>query len=130
MILRRWPIAGSRSLCCGSGGMAPAVAPALAKQMTEARLAEARFDLVTYCASCRARLTAAGRPSLHLLELIFNPHWRQAIRPAPAGSKTRWFRRWRLEAVFGEIITPWERGLGAEGPYPLSQTLSPNPHIG
>ena len=44
-----------RSLCCGSGGMAAAVAPDLARQLTEARLAEAKFDLVTYCAACRVR---------------------------------------------------------------------------
>ena len=91
------------SLCCGSGGMAPAVAPALAKQMTEARLAEARFDLITYCASCRARLTAAGRPSLHLLELIFNPRWRRHKASPPAGSKTRWFRRWRLKRYLEKL---------------------------
>ena len=92
-----------RSICCGSGGMAPAVAPALAKRMTEARLAEARFDLVTYCASCRARIATAGQPSLHLLELMFNPNWRQAKKAAPAGSKTRWFRRWRLKRYFEKL---------------------------
>ena len=86
-----------RSLCCGSGGMVPAVAPALAKQMTEACLTEAGHDLVTYCAACRARFAAAGRPSLHLLELIFNPNWRRARTSAPASSLTRWIRRWRLK---------------------------------
>ncbi len=91
------------SICCGSGGMAPALAPALAKRMTEARVAEARFDLLTYCASCRARITAAGQPSLHLLELIFNPRWRQHKASPPAGSKTRWFRRWRLKRYLEKL---------------------------
>lgn len=86
-----------RSLCCGSGGMVPAVAPALARQLTEARLAEAKFDLLTYCAACRARFAAAGRPSLHLLELIFNPDWRAARSIPPPSSLTRWLRRWRLK---------------------------------
>ncbi|MCL4503218.1 MAG: FAD-dependent oxidoreductase [Deltaproteobacteria bacterium] len=86
-----------RSICCGSGGMVPAVAPALAQKMTEARLAEAKFDLITYCAACRARFAAAGRPSLHLLELIFNRNWREARTAAPASSLTRWIRRWRLK---------------------------------
>jgi len=92
-----------RSICCGSGGMAPAVAPALAQRMTEARVAEAKFDLITYCASCRARIAAAGQPSLHLLELMFNPDWRRAKQAAPVGSKTRWFRRWRLKRYFEKL---------------------------
>jgi Fe-S oxidoreductase len=92
-----------RSICCGSGGMAAAVAPALAQRMTDFRLSEANLDLVTYCAACRARFAAAGRPSLHLLELIFNPGWRQARTVKPAGSLTRWLRRWRLKRYFEKL---------------------------
>jgi glutamate synthase (NADPH/NADH) small chain len=92
-----------RSLCCGSGGMVAAVAPDLAQRMTEARLAEARFDLLTYCAACRARFAAAGRPSLHLLELLFNPGWRRDKQSAPASSLTRWLRRWRLKRFFEKL---------------------------
>jgi Fe-S oxidoreductase len=92
-----------RTICCGSGGMAPAVAPALAKEMTDFRLSEAKFDLITYCAACRARFAAAGRPSLHLLELLFNPNWRQAKASPPAGSLTRWLRRWRLKRYFEKL---------------------------
>ena len=51
-----------RSICCGSGGMAPTVAPALAQRMTEFRLSKAQYDLVTYCAACRAHF-AHGRPA-------------------------------------------------------------------
>jgi NADPH-dependent glutamate synthase beta subunit-like oxidoreductase len=90
-----------RSLCCGSGGMAPAVNPTLARKMTEFRLSEANRDLVTYCAACRARLAGAGRPTVHLLELLFNPGGWQATKAAPpAGSLKRWWRRWRLKRHF------------------------------
>ncbi|MGD0826625.1 MAG: FAD-dependent oxidoreductase [Desulfobaccales bacterium] len=92
-----------RSICCGSGGMVPAVAPALAQRMTEFRLSEAQFDLVTYCATCRARFAAAGRPALHLLEMIFNPGWRQAKTSPPPGSLNRWLRRWRLKRRFEKL---------------------------
>jgi NADPH-dependent glutamate synthase beta subunit-like oxidoreductase/Fe-S oxidoreductase len=91
------------SICCGSGGMAPTVAPALARGMTEARLKEAGFDLLTYCASCRARLAATGQPTVHLLELLFNPHWRETKGAAPAGSMTRWIRRWRLKRYIEKL---------------------------
>ena len=67
-----------RSICCGSGGMVPTVAPELArKRMTEFRLSEATRDLVTYCAACRARLAKAGHPTLHVLDLPFNPAWQR-----------------------------------------------------
>ena len=116
-----------RSLCCGSGGMVPAVAPALAQQMTEARLAEARFDLVTYCAACRARFAAAGRPSLHLLELIFNPNWRAGQDRRPRRLPDPLAPPLAAEEVFREIVmVRGDAGLGARL-LPLSQAPRPTP---
>jgi Fe-S oxidoreductase len=89
-----------RSICCGSGGMVPAVAPMLAKKMTNFRLSEATRDLVTYCASCRARLAKAGHPTLHVLELPFNPAWQQTKSQPPPHSLVRWWWRWRLKRYF------------------------------
>jgi NADPH-dependent glutamate synthase beta subunit-like oxidoreductase len=86
-----------RSICCGSGGMAPAVNAPLAQKMTEFRLSEADHDLVSYCASCQARFAGAGRPSLHLLDLVFNPDWFHTRTTPPSGSLRRWWRRWRLK---------------------------------
>jgi NADPH-dependent glutamate synthase beta subunit-like oxidoreductase len=92
-----------RSICCGSGGMVPAVAPDLAKKMTDFRLSEATLDLVTYCASCRARLNKAGHPTLHVLDLPFNPNWQQTKTQPPPHSLMRWWRRWRLKRYFGRL---------------------------
>ena len=92
-----------RSICCGSGGMVPAVAPELAKKMTDFRLSEATRDLVTYCASCRARLAKAGHPTLHVLDLPFNPAWQQTKTQPPPHSLIRWWRRWRLKRHFGRL---------------------------
>lgn len=89
-----------RSICCGSGGMVPAVAPKLAKKMTDFRLSEATRDLVTYCASCRARLSKAGHPTLHVLDLPFNPAWQQTKNQPPPHNLLRWWRRWRLKRHF------------------------------
>ncbi len=91
------PHHGERTICCGAGGMAPAVDAALAQKMTDFRLSEARHDLVTYCATCRARFAAAGHPSLHLLELLFNPRWQQERTASPPHSLKRWWQRWRLK---------------------------------
>ena len=92
-----------RSICCGSGGMVPAVAPELAKRMTDFRLSEANRDLVTYCASCRARLAKAGHPTLHVLDLPFNPAWQQTKTQPPPHSLIRWWRRWRLKRYFEKL---------------------------
>ena len=92
-----------RSICCGSGGMVPAVAPELARKMTDFRLSEATRDLVTYCASCRARLAKAGRPTLHVLDLPFNPAWQQTKTQPPPHSLLRWWRRWRLKRYLGKL---------------------------
>ena len=89
-----------RSICCGSGGMVPAVAPMLARRMTDFRLSEANRDLVTYCASCRARLAKTGHPTLHVLDLPFNPNWQQSKTQPPPHSLLRWWRRWRLKQHF------------------------------
>ena len=35
-----------------------------------------------------------------------------------------------MRVVLPYVFSFWERGLWADGPYPLSQTLSPNPHKG
>jgi NADPH-dependent glutamate synthase beta subunit-like oxidoreductase/ferredoxin len=89
-----------RSICCGSGGMVPAVAPELAKKTTDFRLSEATHDLVTYCASCRARLAKTGYPTLHVLDLVFNPAWPRTKSQPPPPSRARWWRRWRLKRHF------------------------------
>jgi Fe-S oxidoreductase len=97
------PHHGERTICCGAGGMAPAVDAKLAQKMTDFRLSEAKHDLVTYCATCRARFAAAGHPSAHLLELLFNPHWQQERTAPPAPSLKRWWQRWRLKRHLQKI---------------------------
>ena len=92
-----------RSICCGDGGMVYAVDPALAAKMTAFRLSEAHLDLVTYCATCRARFALSGRPALHVLELLFNPDWPKASAAPPPGSLKRWWQRWRLKRYFQNL---------------------------
>ncbi|MHB8067803.1 MAG: FAD-dependent oxidoreductase [Desulfobaccales bacterium] len=98
--LEEMPHNRERTICCGAGGLVPAVDNALAKKMTAFRLSEARQDLVVYCATCRGKFVNAGHESLHLLELLFNPGWRQAKAATPASPTRRWWGRWRLKRWF------------------------------
>ena len=70
-----------RSICCGSGGMAPAVAPALAKQMTDSawRRPIGPGHLLRRLPGPLGR----GPAFAALLELIFNPAWRQTRTQPP-----------------------------------------------
>jgi NADPH-dependent glutamate synthase beta subunit-like oxidoreductase/Fe-S oxidoreductase len=89
-----------RTICCGAGGLVPAVDKPLSQKMTAFLLSEATRDLVVYCATCRAKFVNAGHHSLHLLELLFNPSWRQAKAATPASPTKRWWNRWRLKRWF------------------------------
>jgi Fe-S oxidoreductase len=95
--LEEMPHARERTICCGAGGLVPAVDNSLAQKMTAFRLSEATRDLVIYCASCRSKFVKMGHHSLHLLELLFNPRWPQAKAAAPYSSAKRWWSRWRLK---------------------------------
>jgi NADPH-dependent glutamate synthase beta subunit-like oxidoreductase len=95
--LEEMPHHRGRSICCGAGGMVPVVDAALARRMTDFRLAEASRDLLTYCASCRAMFARAGHRSAHVLELFFNREWQASLAAPAATSLTRWWRRWRLK---------------------------------
>ncbi len=81
------------TICCGTGGMVPYVDVGLAFKSAKRRAEEAHFDLVTYCATCREQLAnpeAAGKPCVHILDLIFNPDWEQArLNPPNIGATKR-----------------------------------------
>ncbi|MFO8010173.1 MAG: (Fe-S)-binding protein [Dehalococcoidia bacterium] len=69
--------------CCGQGGGVPYVSPQLAANMTRRRVEQLPADVVTYCASCREAF-APYKPSLHVLDLLFNPNWSEE-KTKPAG---------------------------------------------
>jgi NADPH-dependent glutamate synthase beta subunit-like oxidoreductase/Fe-S oxidoreductase len=62
--------------CCGMGGMVAFTSPELAGKITKGRVEEASHDLLTYCATCQGALSAQ-KSTLHILDLIFNPNWRE-----------------------------------------------------
>lgn len=65
---------GDRTRCCGAGGGVSFIDLDLQRRMVRRRAEEASFDLVSYCGACRETL-ARERPSIHVLDLVFNPNW-------------------------------------------------------
>lgn len=65
----------SRSLteCCGFGGLMANANPSLARDVARRRAEQSPLDFVAYCAMCRDNLAAAGKRTLHILDLIWPP---------------------------------------------------------
>ena len=69
-------------MCCGLGGQIPFANMPLSKNMAKQRAEQAELDILTYCASCRDAL-APHKPTLHILDLIFNSNWKEAMVEPP-----------------------------------------------
>lgn len=58
--------------CCGVGGMVCNSNPSLYEKIYKRRANDCTQDnVVTYCGSCRGTMQAAGKDSIHILNLIF-----------------------------------------------------------
>lgn len=118
--------------CCGYGGLASEANPTLALSYASSRLHDTDKDLLVYCAMCRERMQMVGKPSLHLLDLLFpgpdmqNPQ--QALsRPALGISERQEgrlrFRRKALKECWGENSPPPALGLRVNISPEVAQTL-------
>jgi glutamate synthase (NADPH/NADH) small chain len=98
--------------CCGFGGLMQDANPALAREVVARRAAESPLDYVTYCAVCRDNLAAAGKRTLHLLDLIFpDPSEKDPASRKRPGWSQRQENRARLKA---ELLTELWGEKGAE----------------
>lgn len=79
---------GELTECCGFGGLLENANPELSKKMRAARVTQSDADFLTYCAMCRDQLAKAGKPVLHLLDLLF-PETALAANEPPASLSTR-----------------------------------------
>jgi glutamate synthase (NADPH/NADH) small chain len=57
--------------CCGYGGVAWLAHPELVNDMVRRRTGEDQADYLTYCVMCRDLFAAQGKPTLHLLDLVY-----------------------------------------------------------
>lgn len=76
----------SRNLteCCGYGGVAWLAHPDLVKDILNRRINEDDADYLTYCVMCRDMLAGEGKPTLHLLDLMYGQDLEKlAVRKGP-----------------------------------------------
>ncbi|MDR1028050.1 MAG: NAD(P)-binding protein [Clostridiales Family XIII bacterium] len=91
--------------CCGWGGHVSIANPDFAKFRIDRLIAQSPFPYIAYCANCRDILAKAGKPALHILDVIFDLG--EADRVAPGWSDRRKNRE-RLKSKLGQ-------GFGGEG---------------
>ena len=84
--------------CCGAGGMAWNANPDFLSRVIGERAGETEHDMVSYCAGCRLAFASAKKPSLHILDLFFNPDWSRDKFRAPPHPLVKWRNRWRLKS--------------------------------
>lgn len=61
------------SECCGSGGMVRITNISISENQSNKRANEAKTDnVISYCQSCCESMIIANKPTLHILDLIFN----------------------------------------------------------
>nr|VFJ58990.1 MAG: NADPH-dependent glutamate synthase beta chain [Candidatus Kentron sp. FM]VFJ62325.1 MAG: NADPH-dependent glutamate synthase beta chain [Candidatus Kentron sp. FM]VFK13239.1 MAG: NADPH-dependent glutamate synthase beta chain [Candidatus Kentron sp. FM] len=71
--IEEMPNAREHARCCGIGGMAGYADPQRLTRAIRDRAFETPHDIVTYCAGCRSTLASSGKPTVHILDLFFNP---------------------------------------------------------
>lgn len=87
------PNHGRHAFCCGEGGCVMAVAPDLANQWRQQRVRQSQQRLIaTYCAGC-VEFLQPMTPTVHLLDLLFDPQTTLDGKTASAGSLKRYLNR-------------------------------------
>lgn len=84
------------SSCCGFGGLASFVNPAVTDQIVDRCIVQNDADYLTYCAMCRDNFARRGKRAVHLLDLLFPGAGDAASRPDP-GFSQRQENRGRLK---------------------------------
>ncbi|MDR1205313.1 MAG: NAD(P)-binding protein, partial [Peptococcaceae bacterium] len=64
------PPESADAVCCGWGGQYEIANPAMARAVTGGRQADPETVYVTYCANCRDTFARAGKPVLHILDIL------------------------------------------------------------
>jgi len=100
--------------CCSYGGQMWLANPDLAAKTVQRRISESQKDYVTYCAMCRDFFARHGKPSLHLLDLIFGKDLHSLARRIGPGYSQRHenrahLKRSMLKGIWGEDMADGEK---------------------
>jgi len=93
-----------KTRCCGMGGLIAYADFKFNMQVIKSRVKELPNDVLSYCAACRNTFAMVGKPSVHVLDLVFNPDWEKTKKypgkQGPAKQKILTGLRERLVSEF------------------------------
>jgi len=96
---------GPNANCCGYGGQPGITDPAYEKFVRDRRIAEGDKPYITYCVNCRDAFLDAGKPAVHLLDILF-PWEEESLYRLPTVTERRRYRealkKKLLEKYWGE----------------------------
>jgi len=111
------PLSREKTECCSYGGLMWLANRELAQTVVQRRIAEQPLDYVTYCAMCRDFFADQGKPTLHLLDLLYERDLTtRAARPGPRFSQ-RHDNRAQLKRRL--LATLWEETVSEPTTIPL-----------
>jgi len=88
---------GAKTFCCGEGGCVMATKPEFADSWRQQRVRQNKHHLITtYCAGC-VEFLRPQTPTVHIIELLFDPQKALNAPSANAGSLQRYFNRLKLK---------------------------------
>jgi hypothetical protein len=86
-----------KTSCCSYGGDTWLSNRNLSQNIIERRIAESKFDYITYCAMCRDFFASHGKPSLHILDVLFESDLQARAQRRGPGYSQRHENRARLK---------------------------------
>lgn len=119
--MRELPLNREKTECCSYGGLMWLAHPELAEKATQRRIAESPEDYVTYCAMCRDFFARQGKPTLHLLDLIYGQDMKTLANRVSPGYSQRHENRARLKSTMLKKI--WREDMEAGKKYENIQLL-------
>jgi glutamate synthase (NADPH) small chain len=112
-----------RSECCSYGGLVWLANRPLSEKIVQRRISESPLDYVTYCSMCRDFFAKRGKPSLHLMDLIFAPENPElAERPGPGFSQRHENRARLKEKLLKEL---WSETMHEHQEFELIRLILP-----
>jgi glutamate synthase (NADPH) small chain len=105
--IQELPLSREKTECCSYGGLMWLANRPVAEKVVQRRIAESPLDYVTYCAMCRDFFARQGKPTLHLLDLIYGTDPESQARKMGPGYSQRHenrahLKRKMLKEIWGE----------------------------
>ncbi|MFA5055889.1 MAG: pyridine nucleotide-disulfide oxidoreductase/dicluster-binding protein [Dehalococcoidia bacterium] len=95
---------GRYAQCCSYGGLISTVNPKLAQEIRDERVSASAKDYVTYCPNCRDDFAGNGKPTWHLLDMIFGEGSADGAIKTPPTRSGRLENRRQLKATMMETF--------------------------